>query len=154
MSRSGYRSSIWVILTLNEVDAHVDREEGQRGVMIPVPSIEKFALVSNSSRGGRGGRSTYSSDDRDRLKCEHCGHFRHTNDQCWDLHGRLLDLAPRSSTCGGFGNGREGGCPGKRRPSAHSFTSTPTELSIMTPALPPLASPNICVLSSDEITSF
>lgn len=40
MSRSGYRSSIWVILTLNEVDAHVDREEGQRGVMIPVPSIE------------------------------------------------------------------------------------------------------------------
>lgn len=71
-------------LTLNEVYAHIHHEEGRREVMTPASSTKKSALVLSSSRGGRGnfmgcgrgGRGT--SDDRDRLKCEHCGHFKHT----------------------------------------------------------------------------
>lgn len=90
--------------TLTEVYAHIHREESRRRVMSLAPSIEKAALVSSSFRGGHGnslgrgygGRSTHLSDDRDFLKCEHCGHYRHTKDQCWDLHGRPLDLAPRT----------------------------------------------------------
>lgn len=132
-------------LTLNEVYAHVHYEEGQHGVMIPIPSVEKSALVSSSSRGCRGsfmgrdrcGRSTYSSNDRDRLKCEHCGHFRHIKDQCWDLHGYPPDLTPHFSPHGGFGNGQGGGRPSEQRLSAHSITSTPTKLSTMTLALLP-----------------
>lgn len=88
-------------LNLNEVYAHIHHEEGRCGVMTPTSSIEKSALVSSSSRGGRGSfmgngrgcRSTYSSDDRDRLKYEQCGCFKHTKDQCWDLHGRPPNLA-------------------------------------------------------------
>lgn len=103
-------------LTLNEVYAHVHREEGRRGVMNPASSIKKSTLVSSSSKGGRGSfmgrgrnRSTYLSDDRDRLKCEHRGRFRYTKDQCWDLHGRPPDLAPRPSSRSGFGSGCGGG---------------------------------------------
>lgn len=74
-------------LTLNEVYVHIHRE-GRRSIMTLTHSIEKSTLVSRTFRGGRGssmghgrgGRSTYSHDDRDRLKYEHCGRFRHTKD--------------------------------------------------------------------------
>jgi len=143
-------------LTLNEVYAHIHRE-GRRGIMTPVPSIKKSTLVSSMSRGGcgssmdcgRGGRSTYSFDDRDRLKCEHCGCFRHTKDECWDLHGRPPDVAPRSSSHGGFSTGRGGGCLGGQRNSVHSIISPPTEL----PTMPP-TSDEIGALSSDEIAAL
>lgn len=70
-------------ITLNEVYAYVHREEGRREVMNPAPSIEKSTLISSSSNGHRGsfmrrghsGRSTPLFDDRNRLKCEHCGQF-------------------------------------------------------------------------------
>lgn len=122
------------------------------------PSIEKSALVSSSSRGGRGnfmghgrgGRSAHLSEDRDSLKYEHCNRFRHTKDQCWDLHGRPPDLTTHSAPHGGFVNGRGGGRSGGQRPSAHSVTSTSTELSTQ----PPLAPSDIGGLSSDEITAF
>lgn len=104
------------LLTLTEVYTHIHCKESRHEVMSLAPSIEKAALVSSSFRSGRGNslrrghgsKSTNLSDDRDRLKCEHCGRHRHTKDQCWDLHERPLDLAPRTTTRGGFGNGRGG----------------------------------------------
>lgn len=100
----------------------------------PTSLIEKTALVSSSSRGGHGshgrGKSTHLSDDRDRLNCEHCGCFKHTKDQCWDLHGLPPDLTSRPSSRGG-GRLSEGY-------SAHSVASTSSKLSIMPPiTLPP-----------------
>lgn len=67
--------------------------------------VEKSAFVSSSSQGGRGGsafrghggRLGTSLDDRDRLKCEHCGRPTHPKDQCWDLHGHPWDLPPHST---------------------------------------------------------
>lgn len=66
-------------LTLDEVYAHNHKEEGRRGVMNMIPFIKKSALVSSSIRGdcskftkcGHGGQFSNSSDDKDRLKCEH-----------------------------------------------------------------------------------
>lgn len=46
---------------------------------------------------------------REKLKCEHYGHFHHTKDICWDLHGRLVDVPFRSSTSRGCGGNRSGG---------------------------------------------
>lgn len=120
-------------------------------------SIENSTLVLSTFRGGRdsfmgrgrGGRSTYFLDDQDRLKCEHHSCFRHTEDQCWDLHGCPLDLALWSPSCGGFNTGRGGGRLGGQRPSAHLVTSLPTELPIMPPT-----SPYIGALSSEEIVAF
>lgn len=102
-------------------------------------SIEKSTLVSTTTRGGRGGnswrgcggRQNFTFDERDRLKCKHCGRSRHTKEQCWDLHGRSLDLPPRLFQRGGSGNGRGGGRFGPSRLHAHSTTSTPTEMASM-----------------------
>lgn len=63
------------------------------------PSLEKSALISTFTRGdrsgnighGHGGRSVLTSDDRDRLKCEHCSWYRHTKEQCCDLNGHPHD---------------------------------------------------------------
>lgn len=57
-------------------------------------TVEKTELISSSARGGssrcgHGVNFSLSSDDRDRLKCEHCGRFRHTKEQCWHLHANL-----------------------------------------------------------------
>lgn len=88
--------------SLNVVYAHIHREEDKRGVINVPSAVEKSTFISTSSRGGCGssptrgcgGRfSTY--DDRDCLKCEHCGWSRHTKDQCWDLYGCPQDLPPR-----------------------------------------------------------
>lgn len=64
-------------------------------------SIEKSVLLSSNQRGGHGsshgrsgggrssfrdGRGGFSGDEKDKFKCDHCGHFRHLNDTCWDLH--------------------------------------------------------------------
>lgn len=75
------------LTSVNEVYAHIHREESRKGVMNPSSAIEKPAFISTSNRGERGGTSTRSrdrhfgtSDDRDHLKCEHCGRFRHTKD--------------------------------------------------------------------------
>lgn len=136
-------------LTLTELYAHIHREESRRGVTSLAPSIEKAALILSSFKGGRGGIFVHLSDDCDHLKCEHCDHHRHTKDQCWDLHGRPPDLASCTTPRGGFGNGQGGARSGGQRPSAHSISSTPTELSTQ----PPLA-PNIGGLSSDEIAAF
>lgn len=141
-------------LTLIEVYAHIHYEESRRGVMSLTPFIEKVALILSSFRGsrgnflgrGRGGRSAHLSNDRDRLKCEHCGRHRHTKDQCWDLYGCHLDLASRTTTHGGFGNGRGGGRSGGQRPSAHSVSFTPIKLSTQ----PPHPFPDIGALSGDE----
>lgn len=149
-------------LTLNEVYAYVHREESRRGVMNPTPSIEKSALVSSSSRGdrggfigrGRGSKSSYLSDDRDRLKCEHCGRSRHTNDQCWDLYRRPPDLISRSPSHGGFGNGRGGDRLDGHQPNAHSVTSTPTKLPIASSISTPPAAHDVSTLSSDEIVAL
>lgn len=67
-----------------------------------IASFEKSALVSTSTRGGHGGntsrgRGFSTPDERDRLKCDHCGRLRHTKDQCWDLRGRPQDLPLHSS---------------------------------------------------------
>lgn len=43
--------------SLNEVYAHIHREDRCRDVMNPSPSFEKSAFVSTSPRGGRGGNS-------------------------------------------------------------------------------------------------
>lgn len=61
--------------SLDEVYAYVHREEKRRGVMNQLPSIEKSALVSTSTRGGQGGnigrgcggRFSYSSNDKTTL---------------------------------------------------------------------------------------
>lgn len=83
------------LLSLNEVYAHIHRDDKCQGVMNLPSSIEKSTLVSTTTRGGRGGnswrgcggRQNLTFDERDRLKCKHCGRFRHTKEQCWDLHG-------------------------------------------------------------------
>lgn len=145
-------------LTLNKVYVHIQREEGRRGVMNLAPSIEKSALVSSLSRGGRGnfmgrgrgGRPTHLFEDCDRLKCEHCGRFRHIKDQCWDLHGCPPDLATCFAPHGGFVNGKGGGRSGGQRPNAHLVASTSIELSTQ----PPSAPSDIGGLSSDEIAAF
>lgn len=142
-------------LTLNEIYALVRHEERRRGVMILAPSIRKYALVSSSSRGGcgssigqgHGGQSTFVSDDRDHLKCEHRRNFRHTKDQYWDLHRHPHDLAPRSVSRSGLGGGRYG----RNKPNAHTITSTSTELPMMVSTIVCSNSHDTRVLSSDKI---
>lgn len=60
-------------LTLNEVHAYIHEEKCK--------VVEKSAIVSKTTIGdrggfpgrGHGGRLTSTLDDRDRLKCDHCG---------------------------------------------------------------------------------
>lgn len=123
------------LLSLNEVYAHIHRDDRRRGVM-NLSLTEKSTPMPTSIRGGRGGnfgrshggRQNFTSNDRDRLNCEHCGLSRHTKEQCCDLHRRPLDLPPRLSQLGGSGNGRGSGRFDTRRLHAQSATSTPTEM--------------------------
>lgn len=122
--------------------------------MNPTASIEKSILVSSSSKGGHG--------RGDRFTCLMIGVISNVStvaaldikNQCWDLHGCPLDLTPCSSPCGGFGNGRGGGCPGGKQLSGHSVTSTSTKLSTMPSVSTPLASYDVDVLSNDKIAAF
>lgn len=85
--------------SLNEVYSYVQEEEDRRHAMLnppPPPSFEKSTFISSTQHGGRGGfrgrgssrgsfsdgRGGFSGDDRDKLKCEHCGHFRYIKDTC------------------------------------------------------------------------
>lgn len=69
---------------------HMYIERKDKGVMNVSLAVEKSALVSSSVRSGRGdpsehghgGKFSPSFDDRDKLKCEHCGRSKHTKDQC------------------------------------------------------------------------
>lgn len=56
--------------------------------------VNRSTLVITSQRGGcgsfrgRGGGCVGASqENRDKLKCEHCGRFRHTKETYWNLHG-------------------------------------------------------------------
>lgn len=93
-------------LSLSEVYSYMQEDDGHQHAMLSSPppsSIEKSAFISSTQRGDRGGshgrggggrgsfqdgRGSFSGDERDKLKCEHYGRFRHTKDNCWDLHGR------------------------------------------------------------------
>lgn len=140
--------------SLNEVYAYIHREEGHQGVM-NVSSFEKSALISTSNRGdhgvnngrGRGGRMPFTSDDQDRLKCNHCDRWRHTKDQCWDLHGQPHEPPLHSSLRGGSSSGRGGGQLGAN----NSMTSTPTKMVVPT-SLPPNSLDG--GLSKEEIEAF
>lgn len=75
----------------NEVYTHIHKEEGPRGVMNLSSAVEKSTFISTSCRGGNGGSFTcgrgghfVTSDDCDRLKCEHCGKSRHLKDLMQD----------------------------------------------------------------------
>ncbi|XP_073128544.1 uncharacterized protein [Henckelia pumila] len=82
--------------SLSEVFAEVRREEGRRRVMLsvkPVPAIEVSALVS---------KNTSNQQPRqwlrgDRIKCEHCHKPYHTQETCWELHGKPPNWKPKFS---------------------------------------------------------
>lgn len=149
------------LLSLNEVYTHIHHDDRCQVVMNPSPSIEKSAFVSTSTRGGRGGnswcghggRQSFTSNDKDRLKCEHCGRSRHTKEQCWNLHGRPTDLPPRPFQRCGSGSGRGGGRFGTSKFHAHLAASTPTKMTSMAPASVPSSSSDEG-LFSNEIAVF
>lgn len=99
------------------------------------PIIDQSALVS-SSCGGRGSyhshggvsRGGVSQDNRDKLKCEHCGCSRHTKEMYWDLHGR-----PRSSRITLFFIGGRGGFCSQTQFSVNFVTSSTEPASTSTP---------------------
>lgn len=153
--------------SLNEVYAYVYREKSRQGVMNVTSSIEKSALVSNSTKGycggftkcGRGDRlSNFSYDkdqlDRDQLKCEHCDRSRHTKQQCWDLHGWPHDQTSRSFPQGGSSTGQGGRWFGGNKHSAHLVTSVTPNVPPMVPSSLPSASTDGGGLSSEEIAAF
>lgn len=90
-------------------------------------------------------------DDRDKLKCDYCGHSRHTKDQCWDVHEH-----PTNSIACTAPHGQGGGHSGGFKPSAHSVTSpfTVTEVPGVPSTTMPSSSYDNGVLSNDEIAAF
>lgn len=82
---------------LDEVFSYLAQEEDHHNLMTQPQQevIDRLTLVSSSQNGGRGffcgrgggGRSLL--DDRDKLKCEHCGRTIYTKETYWDLHGCL-----------------------------------------------------------------
>lgn len=108
---------------------YAHREGRQRGLMNLSALVEKLALVSTFTRRGRGGttghgrggRFSNSSDDRDRLKCEHCGQSRYTKDWCWELYGCPQDLSSHQFQQDGVGSGRGDGLFEGSKPSTHSI---------------------------------
>lgn len=99
--------------SLSEVYSYVQEEEDcQHAMFSPPPpsSIEKSVFISSTQHGGRrgsrdrggggrgsfqDGKGSFSSDERDKLKCEHCGRFRHTKNNCWYLHDRPQEFQSR-----------------------------------------------------------
>lgn len=122
--------------SLNEVYVHVHREERHHGVMNLSPIFKKYALIFTSIKGskgknswhGRGGRSMPSSEDMDKLKCEHCGQYRHTKEQCWELHGHPHDLPTRGFQRGGSSSNMGGGQFSGNCMTANLASSTNTEV--------------------------
>lgn len=125
------------LLPLDEVFSYLSQEEDRRNLMTQSsqPIIDRSALVSSIQRGGRGsfrgrdhGVSPY--DDKDKLKCEHCGPSRHTKETCWDLHGRPpgppQQFQPQTQ------RGRGGFRP-QGQFSAHSVTSSSEQASSPVP---------------------
>lgn len=113
--------------SLDEVFSYLSQKEDHFNLMTQSSQpmiINRSTLVSSIQHGGRGsfhirgcGRGVSPSNDRNKLKCEHCGHSRHTNETCWDLHGRPpQQFQPQTQ------RGRGGFRP-QDRSSAHSVTS-------------------------------
>lgn len=120
-----------------------------------ISTVEKAALLSNSTQGSSGGRLSNSIDDKDRLKCEHCGRSRHSKDQCWDLHEHPPNLNPCPFQQGGSrSSGRGGICFGGNQPSAHLVTPSSIELPSWIPTHVPHASCDNRGLSSNEIAAL
>lgn len=123
---------------LHEVYSYFQKEEDRHHVMLSPsqpPSTEKSVFITFSQRGGwggsqscgGGGTSDFSRNDKDKLKHEYCGHSKHTNDTCWDLHGcpQVVQSSPqRGSYSGGHGGSR---FTSSGRPSANLVTSTPSK---------------------------
>ncbi|XP_039139827.1 uncharacterized protein LOC120277136 [Dioscorea cayenensis subsp. rotundata] len=76
----------------------------------PVVSSDQSALLASRGRGGkgssRGGRGAGRGDSRNRFVCTFCRRPGHTEDRCWDKHGRpamanasteVVDPSPTSS---------------------------------------------------------
>lgn len=94
-----------------------------------------------------------STDDNDKLKCKHCGRYRHTKKQCWELHGRLNDLPSCRFQRGGSGSGQGGGRFGGNRMTAYSVSSTNTDM--VPNSIPSMPSGSTeCSLSNDEIEAL
>jgi hypothetical protein len=83
------------LLSLREVFSYVQNEESHHNTMLHSSSQAQFALVSASQRNSKddfksrdGGKVTNAtSDDKDKLFCDHCNRSRHTRKTCWRLHG-------------------------------------------------------------------
>lgn len=83
--------------SLYEVFTHLSQEEDRRHLMVQPQQfvVNHSTLVTTSHRGGRGffhccsggGYGVAPQEDSVKLKCEHCGCFRHTKETSWDLHG-------------------------------------------------------------------
>lgn len=57
--------------------------------MLQNQGSERSALASMSQKGSQGGgkkigKGSISTEDKDKLKCEHCGRSRHTKETCWE----------------------------------------------------------------------
>jgi cobalamin biosynthesis Mg chelatase CobN len=111
--------------SLQEVFSYIQNEESRRSTMFHSSSQSQSALVraaqctpSNSSKfRDRDKTADATSDDKDKLFCDHCNRSRHTRGTCWKLHGRPA-------------RGRGGHIGGGFRPRAHHTstveTTTPT----------------------------
>jgi hypothetical protein len=82
--------------SLQEVFSYIQNEESRRSTMLHSSSQSQSALVgatqltpSNSSKfRDRDRTANATSDDKDKLFCDHCNRSRHTQETCWKLHGR------------------------------------------------------------------
>jgi len=94
---------------------------------------------SNSSRfRDRDRTADATSDDKDKLFCDHCNRSRHTRETCWKLQGRPT-------------RGRGGRTGGGFRPRAHHTSTVETT----TPTLDTSSSTiDIGGLSKDEVEAL
>jgi len=82
--------------SLQEVFSYIQNEESRRSTMLHSNSHSQSALVratqrtpsSNSKFRDRDKTADATSDDKDKLFCDHCNRSRHTQETCWKLHGR------------------------------------------------------------------
>jgi hypothetical protein len=101
--------------------SYIQNEESRRSTMLHSNSHSQSALVratqrtpsSNSKFRDRDKTADATSDDKDKLFCDHCNRSRHTRETCWKLHGRLT-RGRGGRTCGGF------------RPRAHHTSTVKT----------------------------
>jgi len=132
--------------SLQEVFSYIQNEDSCCSTILHSSSQSQSDLVgatqrtpSNSSRfRDRDRTADATSDDKDKLFCDHCNRSRHTRETCWKLQGHPT-------------RGRGGRTGGGFRPRAHHTSTVETT----TPTLDTSSSTtDIGGLSKDEVESL